>query len=141
MKEEREPIRSGRTEYVVCAALIAAAALCMALSRGLFSTTEAKAIFGLLSDCFAVPGMVMAGVGGLSYASAKGAYDVFGYAVSRITLHELMPFRRTYERPGTLLEYKEQKDEKGRRWLPAALYTGLAAIALGVIFLLLYLFV
>lgn len=139
MEDKRQDARANRVEYLICAGLLLAAALAMALIRGLFSLTDARLIFGQLSDCFAVPGLLMAGVGGLSYASAKGAYDLFGYAVSRITLHELLPFRRTYERPGTLLEYKKQKDEKGRRWLPAALYSGLAAVALGVVFLVLYL--
>lgn len=135
--------RTGRArpaEYLICAGIILAAALAIALSRGLFSLGSRQEVFGTLSDSFAVPGLMMAGVGGISFMSTKGAYDLFGYALSRITLHELLPFRRTYERPGTLLEYKKQREEKGRRWLPAALQTGLGAVALGMMFLLLYLY-
>ena len=104
-------------------------AVIMAWARGAFSADRQTA-FALLSDGFMVPGLILAGIGGLGYAASKGAYDAFGYAFSRFSLHSLFTTRQTYRIPESFYEYKCQKDENRRPWSPAALITGLCALAL-----------
>ncbi len=104
-------------------------ALIIAWARGAFAADK-KTVFGLLSDGFMVSGLVLAGIGGLGYAASKGAYDAFGYAFSRFSLHSLFTTRQTYRIPESFYEYKCQKDENRRPWSPAALITGLCALAI-----------
>ena len=104
-------------------------ALIMAWARGAFSA-DMKTAFGLLSDGLMVSGMILAGIGGLSYAASKGAYDAFGYAFSRFSLHSLFTTRQTYKSPESFYEYKSQKNENRRPWSPVLLITGLGALAL-----------
>ncbi len=116
-------------QYAVYGAAALACALVTAWARGAF-TSDVKTAFGLLSDGFTVSGLILAGLGGLSYAAAKGAYDAFGYAFSRFSLHSLFTTRQTYRIPESFYEYKCQKDENRRPWSPIALITGLCALAL-----------
>ena len=112
-------------------------ALTMAWARGAF-TADMKTAFGLLSDGFMVSGLILAGMGGLSYAASKGAYDAFGYAFTRFSLHSLFTTRQTYREPESLYEYKRQRREQARPWSPVTLYSGLAGLALSGLCLLLY---
>ncbi len=104
-------------------------AVIMAWARGAFSADRQTA-FALLSDGFMVPGLILAGIGGLGYAASKGAYDAFGYAFSRFSLHSLFTTQQTYRIPESFYEYKCQKDENRRPWSPAPLITGLCALAI-----------
>ena len=115
--------------YVLYGGATLVCALIMAWARGAFSADRQTA-FGLLSDGFMVSGLILAGVGGLGYAASKGAYDAFGYAFSRFSLHSLFTTRQTYRIPESFYEYKCQKDENRRPWSPAALITGLCALAI-----------
>ena len=112
-------------------------ALTMAWARGAFAA-DMKTAFGLLSDGFMVSGLILAGLGGLSYAASKGAYDAFGYAFTRFSLHSLFTTRQTYRRPESFYEYKRQREEKHRPWSPAMLITGLCALALSALCLIGY---
>ena len=47
-----------------------------------FSQEGAKEIVGAISNCFTVPGVVLSGMGALSYLAHKGAYDGLGYIFS-----------------------------------------------------------
>lgn len=125
---EREN-KSRLWQYAAYGGAALVCALIMAWARGAFSA-DSQTAFGLLSDGFMVPGLILAGVGGLGYAASKGAYDAFGYAFSRFSLHSLFTTRQTYRIPESFYEYKCQKDENRRPWSPAALITGLCALAL-----------
>ncbi len=131
-------MRDSRKTYLICAAVILTAAICISWGRGLFSAPDLPSAFGALSDGFFVPGAAMIGVSGLRYAASKGAYDAFGYAFSRFSLHSLFTTRQTYREPESLYEYKRQRREQARPWSPVTLYSGLAGLALSGLCLLLY---
>ena len=131
-------MNTSRRAYLVYGAAAVLAALCMALLRGVFSAPDGKTAAGIFSDCFLVPGIVLTGLGGLSYAASKGAYDALGYAFSRFSLHSLFATRKIYQEPETLYEYKKQRDEKGRSWSPAMVWCGLGSLLFSGLFLLLY---
>ena len=102
-----------------------------------FSAEGAGEIIGLISNCFAVPGVLLTGLGVLSYLSSLGAYDGLAYMFSNFSLHSLIPGHQK-EKPGTLYEYKKMKDEKGRKWIPYALQVGLVMLGISVILLIIY---
>ena len=102
-----------------------------------YAETELREIMGKISNCFTVPGVVIGGIGVLSYVSYRGGYDGLGYAFSNFALHNIWTTRQP-KRYKSLYEYKEAKDQAGRKWLPHALIIGLGSIAIGSLFTVLY---
>ncbi len=124
--------------YAVYGGAALVCALAIAWARGAFSAPDLSAAFGLLSDGFMVCGLVLTGLGGLSYAASKGAYDAFGYAFSRFSLHSLFTTPQTYRRPESFYDYKRDRDERRRPWSPVMLITGLCALAVSGLCLIVY---
>ena len=104
-----------------------------------FSQEGAKEIVGTISDCFAIPGVVMAGIGALTYLAKLGAYDGISYAFSNFALHSLIPGTHK-DKPENFYEYKKAKEEKGRKWLSHLFFTGLVPLVISVILLIVYAF-
>lgn len=104
-----------------------------------FALEGAKEVVGAISDCFAVPGIVMTGIGALSYLGRLGAYDGISYVFSNFALHSIIP--GTYkEKPGSFYDYKVAKDEKGRKWLSQLFFVGLVPLVISVMLLIAYAF-
>lgn len=104
-----------------------------------FALSGAKEIVGTISDCFAVPGIVMAGIGVLSYLGRLGAYDGISYVFSNFALHSIIP--GTYkEKPGSFYDYKVAKDAKGRKWLSQMFFVGLVPLGISILLLVVYAF-
>jgi len=125
--------------YIICGAVLIAGIVAMLFVRQVFSQTDTKGIMSALSDSFLVPGVVMAGVGGLSKLASLGAYDSIGYLFSRFSLHTFWVTGAKRKKYDSLYEYKQEKDKKGRSWLPYALWTGLCSCGISIIFLIIYL--
>ena len=102
-----------------------------------YAEKSAAEVIGKISNCFTVPGILLAGVGGLTYVSRLGGYDGIGYAFSNFGLHNIWVTKQP-KRYKSFYEYKEAKNKKGRKWLPEALITGLISLAVGVVFLIIY---
>ncbi len=98
-----------------------------------FAEESVKEVFGKISDCFFVPGVVLSGIGALSYFSYLGAYDSFGYIFSNFALHSLI-YREQPKKYKSFYDYKQEKEEKGRKWSPHVLFVGLATLAISIIF-------
>lgn len=94
---------------------------------------NAKAVLGALSNCFIVPAALVGGFGALSYMAKLGAYDGLTYSFKNFGLHNLLGGNPKQKRTQTFREYKEEKDEKGRKWFPQLLWVGLAALVIGII--------
>jgi hypothetical protein len=121
----------------VCAALALTGAVFTAVNRELFAQPDFRAAAGALSDCFLVPGVFMTGIGGISYISSRGGYDGLSYAFARFS-HILMPTRENTRVPEHFYEYKQEKAKKGRAWLKHVFFTGLAALLISAVFLIVY---
>ena len=93
----------------------------------------AKAVLIALSNCFIVPAALVGGLGALSYMAHLGAYDGLTYSFKNFGLHNLLGGNPKKKRTQTFREYKEEKDEKGRRWFPHLLWVGLAALVIGIV--------
>ncbi len=109
--------------------------LCLASARanGLFQQEQTAEVFGKLSDSCFLAGVILAGIGGLSYMASEGFYDILSYGVKTVwTLF------RTGKPPVGFAEYKEKKAAERRPWRKEAFFTGLVFLLLSVIFLILY---
>lgn len=137
---DRENTSGKKTKvgYIVSIVICLAAAIGMMFWKSIFTQPDAKSVFGVLSDAFFVPGAIMVGVGGLSRLGAAGAYDSIGYLFSRFSLHTVWVTGARRKKYDSLLEYKQSREEKGRRWLPYVLWTGLCAVGISVIALIIY---
>ena len=102
-----------------------------------YSETETKEIIEAICNCFTVPGVIFAGIAGLSYIAHIGGYDGISYAFSNFGLHNIF----TRQQPKTydnFYEYKQMKDMKGRKWLPHFLIVGGISLLIGLILLIVY---
>ncbi|MBQ8249901.1 MAG: DUF3899 domain-containing protein [Clostridia bacterium] len=86
-------------------------------------------IFGILSDCFIIPGVVLTGFALLSYISCTGVFDMLTYSVYSLI---------NTDEKGGYYDYKCRKKEK-RTLYHGTLFCGIGFTALGMIFLALYL--
>lgn len=94
--------------------------------RGLFNGTQSAAeVWGILSDGFLLPGVLMAGIGALSWISQEGLFDIFGYGWLTLVSH----FDHTKERE-SYYDYKVRREEKRSGWLWQMLAVGLCCLAL-----------
>lgn len=109
----------------------------MAVFRKPFAEENTKKIVGEISNCFFVPGVVMSGIGALSYLSAKGAYDSFGYIFSNFSLHSII-YRDQPKKYESLYDYKMKKDEKGRKWFKHMLVVGLCTLSVSILVFVVY---
>ena len=94
-------------------------------------------VFGKISNCFTVPGVLFTGIAGLSYISFLGGYDSVGYIMKNYALQLILP--RHTKKYDSLYDYKVEKDKAGRKWMPHVLVVGLVSLFLGVVFLIVYL--
>ena len=117
---------------VVFAGLIFVAGM---FSQGLLEKNTTKEIFGCLSDCFLFPGVLIGGMGALSWIASEGAFDMlsygFGFAFNKL-IHPLTAYESFYE-------YKMRKEEGEKVWLKHWLIVGAVCMTLSVLFLVLYL--
>ena len=103
--------------------------------KQIWNAENAKVVMQVLSDGCFVPGVLLAGVGLIIFASNGGAFDMLAYAVIRF--FDL--FRRDVrnKKYKDYYEYREAKKEK-KRSMGFMLIVGAIFIALAVIFLIVY---
>ena len=107
---------------------------CMFASGGLLGDEQyrAKTVIDGLANCFTIPGVLLAGVGGISWAAKFGTFDMLGYG-SRSFFGIFIP-PLAYDLPKNFYEYRKAKEEKGRKWFAELFLTGLIFLALGLVF-------
>ncbi len=122
--------------YRYIAALVVGAALFVvcAYAGELLGQESPEQVFGKLSDCFAVSGAVIAGIGALSWANSKGAYDILSYGVDSL----IKPFTSRRSEYESFYEFKLRKAEDRRPWQKEWLFVGLGFLLLSFICLAIY---
>ena len=89
---------------------------CTFASGGLFGDEQyrAKTVVDGLSNCFAIPGIFLGGVGLIGWAAKFGTFDMLSYGTKSF----LGMFIRSIgdDLPKTFYDYRIAKDDKGRRW-------------------------
>lgn len=113
------------------------AALFFALSAkmgGLLEAEDAHEVLSKLTDCFTVAGVVLFGVGALSWGSSKGAYDVMSYGVNWL----IKPFTSSRDKYESFYDFKMRKAEERSEWKKEFLLSGLGLIAIALVLLAAY---
>ncbi len=125
---------SSLLRYIVTAAVGLIAAVAIMFSKSVFSQSEVKTVLQILSDAFFIPGVCIAGVGLIVFASHGGAFDMLVYGVRLI----FTVFRRKEDRKyKDFYEYKQSKEGK-KESVAFMLIIGVAMIAAACVFLILY---
>ena len=123
-------------KYRYISALIAAAvvaAVC-AYYREVFSQESLAELMGRISDCLVVAGVLLAGIGVLSWIKSKGAYDMMSYGIDSL----IKPFTSRRKEFEAFYDFKVRKAEERKPWLKEWLAVGLGTLLLALIFLALY---
>lgn len=104
-------------------------------TKKIWNYDDGKQVLRILSDAFFVPGVILAGVGLLIFASNGGAFDMLSYAFIRF--FDL--FRRDVrnKKYKDFYEYREAKKDK-KRGMAFMLIVGVIFIALAGIMLIAY---
>ena len=104
-------------------------------SKKIWNEDETYAVMHILSDACFVPGVLLAGVGLIIFASNGGVFDMLGYAVIRIfDMLKRDPRNKKYK---DFYEYREAKKDR-KRGMAFMLIVGAVFILLAVIFLIVY---
>ena len=112
MKDKRSII----TKYAIGSLIGLVIALTYFIACDIFNQKDATDVMKILSDGFAVGGILLSMAGLLTFCSAKGAFDGLGYSVETIFVSRNWSKRKIEERR-TFSEYKEEKAKKRTtRW-------------------------
>lgn len=121
--------------YVVSAVVGMVVFTIIVCTKKIWNYDDGKQVLRILSDAFFVPGVILAGVGLLIFASNGGAFDMLSYAFIRF--FDL--FRRDVrnKKYKDFYEYREAKKDK-KRGTAFMLIVGVIFIALAGIMLIAY---
>lgn len=121
----------------ICIGVALAVFLIGGFTQGLFKQTNGKEAVRILSDCFLFPGVLLGGIGALSYIASEGNFDMLGYGFSFFfakLFHPQKSFMGFYE-------YKVLKSEKKSGWLIKELLVGLFCMAASAVCAVIYVIV
>ena len=107
-----------------------------AFSLELFGAEDKEELLKDLSDCFFITGIVLSGVGAISWAGTEGAFDMLAYGCK--TFFGLFSASYAKKLPKSFYDYKQEKMEINRPWLKRTLIVGLIVLAVGILILIPY---
>ena len=125
-----------KNAYVAPVIIAVILAFVCAFVKNLFVFTTLKNLFGVLSDCFMLPGVLLAGVGALGWIASLGFFDIMSYGTRSFLGTFIKPLAE--DLPRTFYDYRVQKDEKGRKWSKETVIVGLISLAISVLLLIVY---
>lgn len=132
MKEKKQSIW---LQFLISLGVGVSIALIYMLAAGVFQQSERPVILKILSDGFLLPAVVFLCIGGISFVSLYGFFDLLGYAsFSFFGFFRLRHEDPDNPRPKDLYEYKVAKDERGRHWFPGVLLGSLFYILVSILF-------
>ena len=123
---------------LLCFAIGGAAVLALALLFW-FRLPEEKNtqdLFQVLADSFFVPGVLLCGVAGISWASREGAFDMLAYGTKSFVGVVFRSYGKKL--PKTYYDYREQQRAKEKEWLREALLAGAILLGTGLLLLIPY---
>ncbi len=131
MKDDTEEKRNRRP--LIYAAASAVAVLLVASLMGVFKAPSTQELLRILCDAFFVVGVLLGGVGLLSWIGSNGFFDIFSYAVKVVVIKF-----RPKAKLESYYDYKQNKDEERKPWLKGLLFCGGICIILACLVLVLY---
>ena len=90
-------------------AAVAIFVACMFSNGGLFGENKAETVLYGLCNCFTIPGILLSGVGGISWAGKFGTFDMLSHGSRSFLGNFIKPLAE--DLPRTFYDYKKQKDE------------------------------
>lgn len=121
--------------YIISAVIGILIFVIIICTKSIWKCEEAKDVFRILSDAFFVPGVCLAGVGLLIFASNGGAFDMLAYAVIRF--FDLFKRDVRNKKYKDFYEYREAKKDK-KRGMAFILIVGVIFIVLAAFMLIVY---
>lgn len=113
--------------------------LLTAMYHELFGETDIAMIIRRLSDCFLIPGVLLGGIGCLSWIAAKGNFDMLAFGAKLFVNMMIHPTQKQE----TFYEYKMRQEEKNPtgKWPWRTLVVGLVCMAFSVILAVIFEFI
>ena len=134
-KEDRKPVTPRDVLIPLGVGLVMGVIVFAA--QGGFSAGDAEAFWQALCDAFTVPGLLLACVGLLSFASGQGAFDGLDFSV-RKAFSQILSEKRRNAMPKTFYDFVAEKREKRLKKPNARLWVGLGFLALAAAALAVY---
>lgn len=99
-----------------------------AVLQGLFNPPSGMRVSVILCNAFFIIGVLMAGIGILSWAGSKGTYDIFSYA-GKVILVKFKP----KEKMQSYYDYTQEKSKNRKAWLKELTVWGAICIAISAL--------
>lgn len=96
-----------------------------------------SSFFGLISDSFLIPAVLLGGIGAISWIASKGLFDILSYGTKNFLGHFIKPIEKKL--PCSFYDYKMNKEKKGRTWFQEIAVVGLFSLIISIISLIIYL--
>ena len=120
-------------KHLLYAAITVVAVLVLAFILGLFKATNAKEAIKTICDAFFAAGVLMAGVGILSWIGKGGSFDIFSYS-GKVIGYKFKPKAHLEN----YYDYKQEKAKNRKPWLKELTICGAICILLAVVMLVIY---
>ncbi|MBQ3696943.1 MAG: DUF3899 domain-containing protein [Spirochaetales bacterium] len=99
-----------------------------AVLQGLFNPPSGMRVSVIICNAFFIIGVLMAGIGILSWAGSKGTYDIFSYA-GKVILVKFKP----KEKMQSYYDYTQEKNKNRKAWLKELTVWGAICIAISAL--------
>lgn len=96
--------------------------------QGLFNPPSGMRVSVIICNAFFIIGVLMAGIGILSWAGSKGTYDIFSYA-GKVILVKFKP----KEKMQSYYDYTQEKNKNRKAWLKELTVWGAICIAISAL--------
>lgn len=110
-------------------------ALVVCLTKDLFKQTDTGMIFRILCDAFFIPGIILAGIGVMTYLSSQGLYDGLTYSFASMARYR-KSHSESDKTPKSYFDYKNNKKRRGASW--HLVFVGVGFVVIGLVFYLIY---
>ena len=117
-----------RVKHLIYFAVTMTLVFVAAVLQGLFNPPEGLRVSVILCNAFFIIGVLMSGIGVLSWAGSKGTYDIFGYA-GKVVLYKFKP----KEQMPTYYDYMQEKNKNRKVWLKEVAFWGAVCVVISVI--------
>ena len=115
-------------KHLIYAAVTLTLVFVTAVLQGLFNPPEGMRVSVVICNAFFIIGVLMAGVGILSWAGSKGTYDIFSYA-GKVILVKFKP----KEKMPTYYDYMQEKNKDRKPWLKELAFWGAVCIVISAL--------
>ena len=115
-------------KHLIYAAVTLTLVFVTAVLQGLFNPPSGMRVSVIICNAFFIIGVLMAGIGILSWAGSKGTYDIFSYA-GKVILVKFKP----KEKMQSYYDYTQEKSKNRKAWLKELTVWGAICIAISAL--------